>query len=147
MTFLDALVRTASAKAVGWTLVHSLWEGAAIALLLAFVLAIARSSRVRYAAACFAMLALLTGFAVTLYRLMPRQTSRSAAVLLPVPVKPSIDNRPVANHRSLSDASELLPWLAPAWLAGVLLFQLRCLASWAAAGLMLSTVPCHCRLG
>jgi GWxTD domain-containing protein len=134
MTFLDALVRTASAKAVGWTLVHSLWEGAAIALLLAFVLAIARSSRVRYAAACFAMLALLTGFAVTLYRLMPRQTSRSAAVLLPVPVKPSIDNRPVANHRSLSDASELLPWLAPAWLAGVLLFQLRCLASWAAAG-------------
>jgi GWxTD domain-containing protein len=137
MTFLDAWVRTASAKALGWTLLHSLWEGAAIALALAIVLAISRSSRVRYAAACFAMLGLLAGFGATLYRLMPREITRAAAVrTLPIPVNPPLDDRRVANHRTPWDASELPPWLTPIWLAGVLLFQLRCLASWAAAGRM-----------
>jgi GWxTD domain-containing protein len=137
MTFLDALVRTASAKALGWTLLHSLWEGAAIALVLAIVLAIARSSRVRYAAACFAMLGLLAAFAATLFRLMPREITRAAVVQpLPIPLNPPINDRRVANHRTPWDASELPPWLAPIWLAGVLLFQLRCLASWAAAGRM-----------
>jgi len=135
MTLLDALVRTDWAKAFGWTLLHSLWEGAAIALVLAIVLAISRSSRVRYAAACFAMLSLLAAFGTTLYRLMPRDITRAASVqTLPLPVNPPLDNLDVANHRAPWDASELPPWLAPIWLAGVLLFQLRCLASWAAAG-------------
>jgi GWxTD domain-containing protein len=135
MTLLDAWVRTASAKALGWTLLHSLWEGAAIALALAIVLAISRSSRVRYAAACFAMLGLLAGFGATLYRLIPREITGAAAVrTLPLPVNPPLDDRRVANHRAPWDASELPPWLAPIWLAGVLLFQLRCLASWVAAG-------------
>jgi hypothetical protein len=116
MTFLDAWVRTASAKAVGWTLVHSLWEGAVIALALAIVLAVARSSRVRYAAACLAMLGLLVGFGVTLYRLMPGESSRPPAARLPLPLNPSIDDRPAANHRPTWDAAELLPWLAPTWL-------------------------------
>ena len=135
MNFLDTLVRTDSAKALGWTLLHSLWEGAAIALALAIVLAIARTSRVRYAAACVAMFGLLAGFAATLYLLAPRDISHARAIgTLPLPVNPSVDDRPVANDRTPWDASQLPPWLAPIWLAGVFLFQLRCLASWLAAG-------------
>jgi GWxTD domain-containing protein len=135
MTILELLVRSDSAKALGWTLVHSLWEGAAVALALGIVLAIARSSRVRYAASCLAMLGLLAGFSVTLYRLMPREIRHVAAVrALPLPVGNSVDDGALVNHRTPGDASELLPWLAPIWLAGVLLFQLRCLAAWIAAG-------------
>ena len=43
MTILELLVRSDAAKALGWTLVHSLWEGAGVALALAIVLTIARS--------------------------------------------------------------------------------------------------------
>jgi len=131
---LEFWMRSEAAKALGWTLVHSLWEGAGVAFALAIVLGLARSSRVRYAAACFALLAMLIGFGTTLYRLMPREIGRAATVrTLPLPTNPAVDDRPAANNRTPWDASELLPWLAPIWLAGVFLFQLRCLVSWAAA--------------
>jgi GWxTD domain-containing protein len=135
LSAMDALVRSASAKALGWTLLHSLWEGAVIALALAIVLGIARSSRVRYAAACLAMLGLLAGFGITFDLLMPQQLSGVAVVrtIAPAPSLSPDDGR-AANNRTPWDASELLPWLAPLWMAGVLLFQLRCLASWIAAG-------------
>jgi GWxTD domain-containing protein len=134
MTFLELWAQSASAKALAWTLLHSLWEGSAIALALAIVLGVTRSSRVRYAAACLAMLGLLAGFAVTLYRLAPREVSHSAARAVPLPVRAVADDRPVDHVRATWDASDLLPWLAPMWLAGVVLFQLRCLISWTAAG-------------
>ncbi len=133
MNFLDMFVRTEWAKALGWSLIHSLWEGAAVALMLAMVLAVARSSRFRYAAGCAAMLALVVGFGVTLYRLAPREIGRTAALeKLAFPAPAAVEDR--ATDRSAWDASQFLPWLAPVWLAGVLLFQLRCFASWAAAG-------------
>src|SRR5579863_9687245 len=100
MTILELLVRSDSAKALGWTLVHSLWEGAGVALALAIVLTIARSSRVRYAASCLAMFALLAGFAVTLYRLMPKEIRHVAAVrTFPLPIGNAVGDRDVANHR------------------------------------------------
>lgn len=136
MIFLNNWVQTELAKALGWTLLHTLWEGAVAAAALAIVLGLARSSRVRYGAACAAMLGLLAGFGVTFYRVMPRDTGAAAAAVrsLAAAVTPSPDDAPVSNIGTRWDLSDLLPWLAPAWIAGVLLFQLRCLASWMAAG-------------
>ena len=74
-------------QAIGITLLHSLWEGAVIALALAVVLGVVRSSRVRYAAGCVAMLAILVGFGVTFYRLMPLRSSNSAVVRIPPTAK------------------------------------------------------------
>src|SRR5689334_17994060 len=51
-------------QALGWTLLHFVWQGAAVALLLAAVLPAVRTARVRYGAACFAMLAMAAAFAV-----------------------------------------------------------------------------------
>ena len=51
MTLLRTLVRTPLAGALGWTLLHSLWEGAALAALLGAALLMMRSPRARYAAA------------------------------------------------------------------------------------------------
>lgn len=141
--WIQYLTQSDAAKALGWTLLHSLWEGAAIALLLAMVFAIARSSRVRYSAACLAMLALLVGFGATLYRLAPREVYRPAAIVThPQPVSPTVDARP-PSRKSTWRASDLLPWLAPFWLVGVLLFQLRCLIAWTAAGRLRTVGVCE----
>jgi len=63
VTLIQTWVQTPLAQAIGWTLVHSLWEGALVALVLAAALWAFRSSRARYAAACLAMLAMLAASA------------------------------------------------------------------------------------
>jgi len=131
MSVLEMWAQSAPAKALGATLLHSLWEGAAVALALAMALSVVRCSRVRYAAACLAMLVVLAGFGVTFYRLMPRHTSGATIVRILPLVSPSLDGVPVGTRTW--EVADLLPWLAPLWMAGVLLFQLRCLASWMAA--------------
>lgn len=127
-------VQSWPAKALGWTLVHSLWEGAAITLALAMVLGVARSSKVRYWAACAAMLGLLAGFGATFYKMAPHGAGPSAVPRLPAAVPPSLGDGPTGSLATPWEALDLLPWLAPIWIAGVLLFQLRYFVSWIAAG-------------
>jgi GWxTD domain-containing protein len=131
MTYLSNWLETPVASAVGWTLFHSLWEGAIIAVVLAVILAMTRSARARYAASCLAMCAILICFGVTLLRLAPRHAIAGPA------------RNPMAiewnNGTFLADASEVsmrrvadfLPWLVPFWIAGVAFFCLRHLTSWA----------------
>src|ERR1035437_1435731 len=126
MTMFDVWVQGSSAKAVGWTLVHSLWEGAVVALALAIVLGIARSSRARYWAACFAMIALFAGFGATFYRMMPREIGIAPKVPIPAAaVALSPDDAPIGITGTRWEFSDVLPWLAPGWVAGVLLFHFR----------------------
>ena len=85
MRLLETWVETPLAGAVGWTLLHSLWEGAIIAAALAAVLMAVRSPRARYAAACVAMLVMLVAFGLTLVRVMPEgahgvRTARTASL-------------------------------------------------------------------
>ena len=56
---------------LGWTLIHFLWQGTAIALALAMALAVLprRAARIRYAAGCFALLLMLIVPAVTAWQL------------------------------------------------------------------------------
>ena len=71
MTLIDGWVQTPLAEAVGWTLLHLLWEGAIISAALAACVWAMRSARARYAAACIAMLLMIGAFALTLVRVMP----------------------------------------------------------------------------
>src|SRR5260370_3371683 len=71
MRFVETWVHTPLAGAAGWTLLHSLWEGAIISAALAAVLLALRSPRARYAAACVALLVMVAGFGLTLGCLMP----------------------------------------------------------------------------
>src|SRR5437870_5815050 len=66
MTVVETWRQTPLFGAVGWTLFHSLWEIAIVALVLAATLLVIRSSRARYAAASVALLATMITFAVTL---------------------------------------------------------------------------------
>jgi GWxTD domain-containing protein len=134
MTWLELWTQTPLAKALAWTLLHSLWEGAMVALLLALALCALRSPRARYGAACLALLALLGGFTITLARLWPAGLAPAASHVAALPGPPQTDP-PVsdATPTHVFYAADLLPWLAPFWIMGVLAFHLRALAGWIAA--------------
>lgn len=133
MTTLETLVETPAAKALGWTLVHSLWEGALAALVLVAVLLVIRSPRARYACAFLAMLGVLAGFALTFVRLMPREMGTATAIPHAIARAPLGDNDLSPDARARLRMADVLPWLAPFWIAGVILFHLRGVAGWMAA--------------
>ena len=78
MNLLETLLQTRVAAALGWMLVHSLWEGAMISLALAVALYFLRTSRARYAAACLAMLFLRCRRRLHLRPLDPATTNSDA---------------------------------------------------------------------
>ena len=136
-------------SALARTLLHSLWEGATVALGLALVLFCVRSSRARYAASAAAMLALVGGLVVTFTHFAPEQ---------PVSVRTNAVAAPSAAARGgLGDGDSphstpggrdngYILWLAPLcirmWLAGVLIFYVRGLAGWLAARRLRRTGVC-----
>ncbi len=132
MTLLVRWVETPLAQAAGWALIHSLWEGAAVAAVLAVALSVIRSARARYTASCLALCAILVCFLGTFFASIPRAQIHSAAahpIVLTWPVPASASGMPRAAMR----LADLLGWLAPFWMAGVVLFSLRHVASWMAA--------------
>jgi GWxTD domain-containing protein len=141
MTLLESSVRTPLAQAIGWTLFHSLWEGAIVAAFLAAYLTVVRPARARYTAACLALGALLVAFAVTLIELMPHTQIRTTGVNPVLPTGNTGVPDPLSGHLPLRLES-VLPWLAPFWILGVLLFYLRQLAGWMAARRLRRTGVC-----
>ncbi len=132
MTWLELWTETAMAKALAAALLHSLWEGAAIALALAAALQFIRSSASRYGAACLALASMLVAFLATLAMLWPAAGG--------APIAHRVLNLPLALAPEPDDAlahiwrfSDLLPWIAPLWIVGVIVFQVRTLAGWMAA--------------
>ena len=114
--------------ALAKTLLHFIWEGGAIALALAVALKVVRpiSARVRYGAACIAMLAMLSSFTVTLLLFWPHVDTIPKPIInfgwtIPADDIPTAPPAPSPNP---------LWWLAPAWMLGASLFSLRSIASW-----------------
>ncbi len=142
MSVLANWLQTPMAGALARTLLHSLWEGAVVALVLAVVLCVARTSRTRYSAACLSMLALLAGLVVTMGRQMPenpvhvqltggRHFHVTNAVEGPLPV--AQQNTPPVDR---------FAWLVPFWVLGVLIFHARALVGWMAARRLRITGVC-----
>lgn len=126
MKILDSFVASPFAGAIGWTLLHSLWEGAAISALLASVLLATRSARLRYAAACVAMIAMVVAFAVTIYRLIPESAQNFARFRTMVLfVAPNVAIQADRGRTWSAILSALAPWLTPFWIGGVLLLSLE----------------------
>lgn len=123
---------------LGWTLLHFLWQGALIALLLAVANSSLRhrSARSRYAAACAALLLMLVCAVATFGRL----TLVSAAVSNSAAASPQLQAEASGNiaapagagavSSSLSLFSRLLPWLTYFWMIGVCLLAARSLGGW-----------------
>ncbi len=121
------------AVAMGRTLLHSLWEGAAIGLVLMLMLSLARSARVRYAAACVAMLAMLGGLVITFAIVAPKDVRIQMERSGPMSLIASGSFALPADLGNGPPSIDLRAWLAALWIAGVLIFQLRAITSWMAA--------------
>src|SRR5450759_4587716 len=119
MRVLEACVASPLAGAIGWTLLHSLWEGAFIAAALAAVLRAVRSPHARYVAACVALLAILGGFGLTLVRVIPEAVRYQQAVRKPTFLLWNLGAGADAPGPSNSNLTAFVPWLAPCWFAGV----------------------------
>lgn len=141
-------------EALGWTLVHFLWQGAAIALVyrLADLALARRSAAARYGLALGALLAMLVVSATTLtYEENSTASSHAATAALAVIASPNaphlaqaVVDRTSAGRLLASPSSadhwqlaagdlfprRLMPWLDAFWLAGVLLLSLRALGGW-----------------
>ncbi len=134
MIAIENLVHTPLANALGWTLFHSLWEGVAVALALLGIFCVVRSAQARYVSACVALAVIATGFVITFLLLRPEGFGGAHTAIRESPTRPA--RRRMAGWMPFPQrlrAEDVLPWLAPFWFAGVIVFQLRSLASWIAA--------------
>jgi GWxTD domain-containing protein len=133
MKLLETWVQTPLAAALGWTLLHSLWHGAIITALLAAALLATRSPRIRYVAACVAMLMMLLAWGFTFLHVMPEAAQNPRALKAPFPpgwiVPASIDAAGPSNPL----LAAIAPWLAPIWITGVWIFYVRHIAGWMSA--------------
>jgi GWxTD domain-containing protein len=134
MNALESWVRTPLAEALGWTLVHFVWEGAAIAALLALALAFCRpaAARLRYALGCLALLAMPVAFAVTLALWVPSAADRIPPYWAGAPAGLLSAAQP-APLTPAPGPGAYLAWLAPLWAAGVLCLYVYRLGGWFAA--------------
>jgi GWxTD domain-containing protein len=131
----DIWIHSPVAKALGWALAHFVWEGAAIAAILAVTLAIFRgsSARLRYGFACAALATMPIVFGVTFAVSLPPSPTRTIVPIpLPEPTQVQFESAPPTPPESWK-FSNLVEWAAPLWLAGVAGLLLYRFASWIAA--------------
>ena len=146
--------------ALGWALVHFLWQGAALAILLGVALALIRptAARTRYAVALLtlaAMLVLPVATTVQLYEPAVPSSSRIAVVAQPsadetapapslrtsgtnVTSLPAVESGTLSHSAArftlLRDRLEpMLPWLVVVWVVGVLILSVRLAYGWLGA--------------
>jgi beta-lactamase regulating signal transducer with metallopeptidase domain len=139
MTFIQNLLTEPPFQALGWALVHFLWQGALVALVLAACKPLLRRStaRVRYAVSCLFLLVLLALPVFTFLGSMGQDPSDSAnATWVPTSVAtllPTSDGTvPVTLNPNFQEAvTPLLPWVVGIWIVGVMLLTLRWVAAMA----------------
>jgi beta-lactamase regulating signal transducer with metallopeptidase domain len=148
MNGFDNLFGTPLAQAIGWALVHLLWQGLLVAAILAATLALLskQSANARYLASCGALIALVSLGAATAYRSYDgghatvagsgSETSNILASLkTPVPETSALisDTRqpaPGTRFNLPTFAKAQLPKIVLAWMIGVLLLSIRLLFGW-----------------
>lgn len=126
MSTFESILREPLMTALGWTLLHFLWQGALIAAVLTVALRILRDrdANARYVACCAAMGLMMLAPAVTFIVIM-RLPEESLAATLPAALL--ADVRASGLWQRISGA---LPQLTLFWLAGVGIFQSRLLLCW-----------------
>jgi uncharacterized protein (TIGR03435 family) len=133
----------------GWTLVHFVWQGAAVAIVAFVLLWLLRnhSPQTRYAVACGALVVMLMAPAITIGVLSRSIAARDAGAALQIPLPPGPGDDAVPAGRSIlgnlamarglssaelapADARAWLPLVVVFWIAGVGVLLLRLFAGW-----------------
>jgi uncharacterized protein (TIGR03435 family) len=135
---------TAWTDAIGWTLVHFVWEGTCVAVLTATVLRVLRRSvpQTRYVMACAGLLIALLMPPVTAFVLLSGNVQRpvdggaagTAAATVAAPaihvVQPLAAGAPPALRVRPEVLASALSFFVAGWLAGVLLLTGRLVSGW-----------------
>ncbi len=135
MREITRLLEPALAEALGWTLLHTLWQGALLALGLALLLILSRKRRpqFRYWCAVGTLLSTLLLAIVTFVWLYEPAGHAPLPAAEAAPLAPPAGGAELAGTPAIPPASWLnafqpyLPFLAVGWLLGVLLLGLRLL--------------------
>jgi beta-lactamase regulating signal transducer with metallopeptidase domain len=148
MNALGNLLGTPLAQAIGWALVHLLWQGLLVAAILAATLALLskQSANARYLASCGALALLVVLGAATAYRSYEGSGELgvgSGSVSTPLlvndpaaetsaPSQATISQTPQSTPHTpfLALAKAQLPKVVLIWLTGVLLLSVRLLFGW-----------------
>lgn len=153
MNAIETLLDQPIFQALGWTLIHFIWQGALIAVLYLSVSVLLRrfAANVRYAAACGAMLLMLIAPAVTMFSIDSVSDPSPAAALAPEATQSDqtvgavtqspidqltpatqteIEARPTPQQNSVTQWAQerlprTIPWLLALWFAGVFFLSLR----------------------
>ncbi len=134
MTDLTRWFAPDTLRTLGWSLLHFVWQGFALAALASIVMTMFRRASVRYAVGVLTLLAMIASVAVTFVLLVNSQSALQATEAAATPiivfaqkaflaqsVQPVLTGAPAA--KSLS--AQALPLLVEFWLAGVVFFALR----------------------
>jgi len=156
---LENILSQEIVQKLGWTLLHFIWQAAAVALLLGILLAVLRksSANLRYIIAC-AALGLIVLLPIVTMQLVPVSVPQTTADIKPspasviVPVQPneeallaraieyeeptqleSVNSAPLASwkQRAVERLELTLPYIVSAWLLGVFGLSLWHLGGWA----------------
>ncbi len=130
MEIITRIFPETTLHALGWTVLHSLWQGFAIALLLtAFLLAYQKkNARIRYLAGNAALLLLLVSAVVTFFLCLWQNEERLASVIVSEQGEVlgryfhEAEERPWLNY-----FNEHLPLIVTVWVAGMAFFFLKML--------------------
>jgi len=129
MSILENWLSPGLMHAVGWALLHFLWQGTALAAVAAVGMAACRRASIRYAIGLGTLTLMLLAPVATLFYLQDSGVERlavrdvAAAVKLPATL-PVAGSGPV-QVSSMPHPLDFLPWLVEAWLMGVILLGVR----------------------
>jgi uncharacterized protein (TIGR03435 family) len=139
------MIHAIPVERLGWTLLHFLWQGTAIAALYAIARLRWTRPHSRYLLACFAMTAMAAAPLITFATIGASDAATHQAVAAgiaaasptanPMPTRSA--SFPILATRALPD--DAMPWLVMAWFAGALLFSARLLGGWLVAARLGST--------
>jgi beta-lactamase regulating signal transducer with metallopeptidase domain len=151
MILLEWLFRHPLVQPVGWALVHFLWQGAAVAGLLALLIRtctprgapLLRSAEHRYLAGCAALLLMAACPVVTLVHLLPDSYPSVSPLQAPgITSHPAVVERDLAlpspglglpdpdGPSRIGRVQPLLPGFVAVWLLGVLVLSVRLVGGW-----------------
>lgn len=162
MNTLQTLFSQPFFQALGWTLLHFIWQGALVGVLFAALSVLLRHycANIRYAAACSALLLMLILPLATFFVISAstngaashsRTFTQTATSLVQSKMQASLERQDansaaevvpdavllpedMATGNGTGDSfSSILPWLVLAWLAGASILSLRFMGGWMTA--------------
>ena len=125
MSAMNAMLGSPLAQAIGWALVHLVWQGAIVAGILAATLALLQrqSAHVRYLVCCAAMLVMLGLGTLTALRSYEPAPA-------PEPAPESLVKITATTETLVEGTSAILPQIVLFWLAGVAALSVRLAGGW-----------------